>query len=92
MAEFRSSARSTGFNAITVPDNVRRIQQEGEKKVRDLRRVYDQTIAQKKEFLQQQIQSDEAIDAQLNKNENLESDSSTIQRSYVNVKLRRLTN
>ena len=74
MAEFRSSAQSTGFNAITVPDNARRIQQDGIKKAADLRRVYEQTIAQEKDFLAQKIQSAEAIESQLNKNEKLDSD------------------
>lgn len=74
MAEFRSSARSTGFNAITVPDNARRIQQEGEKQVRDLRRVYDQTIEQQKQFLDDKKSNAEAVERQLNKNERLDSD------------------
>lgn len=74
MAEFRSSARSTGFNAINVPDNARRIQQEGEKKVRDLRRVYEQTIEQKKQYAESMAQNDAAIESQLNRNDKLDSD------------------
>lgn len=74
MAEFRSSARSTGFNAINVPDNARRIQQEGEKKVRELRRVYEQTIEQKKQYAESVAQNDAAVESQLNRNEKLDSD------------------
>ena len=74
MAEFRSSARSTGFNAINVPDNARRIQQDGEKKVRELRRVYEQTIEQKKQYAESMAQNDAAVEAQLNRNDRLDSD------------------
>ena len=74
MAEFRSSARSTGFNAINVPDNARRVQQAGEKRVNDLRRVYEQTIEQKKQYAQDQQASFEAVDRQILSNQRLESD------------------
>jgi len=73
MAEFRSSARSTGFNSINLPDNARRIQQEGEKKVRDLRRVYEQSIEQKNQFLQDKRDNDRAVDTQLDSNEKLDN-------------------
>lgn len=73
MAEFRSSARSTGFNAINLPDNARRIQQEGEKKVRDLRRVYEQSIDQKNQFLEDKRDNDRALENQLDSNERLDN-------------------
>lgn len=74
MAEFRSSARATGFNAINVPDNARRIQQEGEKKVQDLRRTYEQTIKQKEQYLADVKSNSEKVEAQLNRNDRLDSD------------------
>jgi len=77
MAEFKSSARSTGFDAINVPDNARRVQQAGEKRVNDLRRVYEQTIEQKNRDLQARQSNAEAVDRQLASNQRLESDFRT---------------
>ena len=48
MAEFRGSARNSGFNAINLPDNARRVQQAGNKRVDELRRVYAQSIDNEK--------------------------------------------
>lgn len=74
MAEFRSSARNSGFNSINVPDNARRVQQAGNKQVEDLRRVYDQTIRQRDAYLQERKFSDAAVEKQLNANRDLEND------------------
>ena len=74
MAEFRSSARNSGFNSINIPDNARRVQQAGNKRIEDLRRVYEQTIKQRDQYLQDRQFSDAAVEKQLNANRNLESD------------------
>ena len=47
MSQFRGSARSSGFNAINLPDNARRVQQAGNKRIDELRRTYEKTIANK---------------------------------------------
>lgn len=47
MSQFRGSARSSGFNAIDLPDNARRVQQAGNKRINELRRTYEQSIANK---------------------------------------------
>lgn len=86
MAEFRSSARSTGFNAINLPDNARRIQQEGEKRVQDLRRVYQQTIQNKERNLQAIQASNEAVDRQISSNQRLESE---FRKSYEQARRKR---
>ena len=44
MSKFRGSARSSGFDAISVPDNARRVQEAGQKRIDELRRTYKQTI------------------------------------------------
>lgn len=48
MSKFRGSARSSGFDAINVPDNARRVQEAGQKRIEELRRTYQQTIQNQK--------------------------------------------
>ena len=79
MAEFRGSARSSGFNAIDLPDNAYRIKQAGQKRIDDLRTAYAQTIQNKKQNLQD-FQSDQSqVQAAFNRNAKLED---TYQQTY----------
>ena len=48
MSKFRGSARSSGFDAINVPDNARRVQEAGQQRIEELRRTYKRTIANQK--------------------------------------------
>ena len=48
MSKFRGSARSSGFDAINVPDNAQRVREAGQKRIEELRRTYDQTIRNQK--------------------------------------------
>ncbi len=79
MAEFRGSARSSGFNAIDLPDNAYRIKQAGQKRIDDLRTAYAKTIQNKKQNLQDfQYDQSQVRDA-LDRNANLEE---TFRRTY----------
>ena len=72
MAQFRGSARNSGFNAISLPDNARRIEQAGIKRIQDLRANYQQTIANQKEDLSDLQSARNAEFQQDAKNERLE--------------------
>ena len=48
MSKFRGSARSSGFDAINVPDNARRVQEAGQQRIEELRRTYKRTIDNQK--------------------------------------------
>ena len=50
MAQFKSSARSSGFNAIDLPDNAYRIKQAGQKRIDDLRNTFAKTIDNRKQY------------------------------------------
>ena len=71
MAKFQSSARSMGFNAVNMPDNARRIQEAGRKRADDLRRVYEQSIAQQQQYLEDRRASDATVNQQMEKNNSL---------------------
>ena len=72
MAQFRGSARNSGFDAISLPDNARRIEQAGIKRIQDLRATYKQTIANQKEDLSDFQSARNAEFQQDAKNERLE--------------------
>lgn len=72
MAKFRSSARSSGFNAIDLPDNAYRIQQAGQKRIDDLRTTYNQTIQNKKQALDEFTFAKQQEQAALDRNASLE--------------------
>ncbi len=72
MAQFRGSARNSGFNAISLPDNARRIESAGIKRIQDLRANYQQTIANQKEDLSDLQNVRNAESQQRAKNERLE--------------------
>ena len=72
MAQFRGSARNSGFNAISLPDNARRIESAGIKRIQDLRANYQQTIANQKEDLSDLQGVRNAESQQRAKNERLE--------------------
>ena len=48
MSKFRGSARSSGFDAINVPDNAQRVREAGQKRIEELRRTYQQSIKNQK--------------------------------------------
>ena len=48
MAQYQGSARSSGFDAINVPDNAQRVRDAGQKRIDELRRTYNQTIQNQK--------------------------------------------
>ena len=79
MAKFRSSARSSGFNAIDLPDNAYRIQQAGQKRIDDLRTTYNQTIQNKKQALDEFTFATQQEQAALDRNADLEE---TYRRTY----------
>lgn len=79
MAEFRGSARNSGFNAINLPDNARRVQQAGNKRVDELRRVYAQSIDNEKSVLTDLQQSYGEVRTALDRNERLYN---TYEKSY----------
>ena len=72
MAEFRGSARSSGFNAIDLPDNAYRIKQAGQKRIDDLRNAYDQTIQNRKQNLADFQYDQSQVQSALKENQNLE--------------------
>ncbi len=69
MARFRGSARNSGFNAINLPDNARRIQEAGNKRVEELRRVYEQSIDCEKGVIADQQRSYGETRTSLDRNE-----------------------
>lgn len=79
MAEFRGSARSSGFNAIDLPDNAYRIKQAGQKRIDDLRTAYAKTIQNKKQNLQDFQYDQSQVQDALDRNANLEE---TFRRTY----------
>jgi len=72
MAKFRSSARSSGFNAVDLPDNAYRIKQAGQKRIDDLRTTYNQTIQNRKQALDEFDSARQQEQAALDRNASLE--------------------
>ena len=72
MAEFRGSARNSGFNAIDLPDNAYRIKQAGQKRIDDLRTAYAKTIQNKKQNLQDFQNDQSQVRDALDRNARLE--------------------
>ncbi len=86
MAEFRGSARVSGFNAIDLPDNAYRIKQAGQKRIDDLRNVYDQRIQNQKQNLADFQYDQSQVQSALKENQNLEETyRQTYEQAYVNA-------
>jgi len=79
MSKFRGSARSSGFDAINVPDNARRVQEAGQKRIDELRRTYQQTIQNQKGAAADLQQSYSETRAALDRNINLQN---TYEKTY----------
>ena len=79
MSKFRGSARSSGFDAINVPDNARRVQEAGQKRIDELRRTYQQTIQNQKGAAADLQQSYNETRAALDRNINLQN---TYEKTY----------
>ena len=74
MASFKSSAGSVGFDPITTPDNARRIREEGEAKLRNLRDAYQQDIRNKQNYVSAVEAADAKTLQQIQNNQNLQRD------------------
>ena len=72
MASFQSSASSVGFDPITTPDNARRIREEGEARLRNLRDAYQQDIQNKNNYVSAVEAADAKTMQQIEKNANLQ--------------------
>lgn len=79
MSEFRGSARSSGFDAISLPDNARRVQESGNKRIEELRRTYQQSIANKASVVDDMKESYQQTRTALNRNINL---TNTYEKAY----------
>ena len=79
MSQFRGSARSSGFNAIDLPDNARRVQQAGNKRIEELRRTYEKTIANKADVVSDIGESYQQTRTALDRNINL---TNTYEKAY----------
>lgn len=72
MASFKSSAGSVGFDPITQPDNARRIREEGETRLRNLRAAYTQDINNKNNYVAAVEAQDAKTMQQIQRNQNLQ--------------------
>ena len=72
MASFKSSASSVGFDPITQPDNARRIQEEGEARLRNLRDAYTADINNKNNYISAVEAADAKTMQQIQNNQNLQ--------------------
>ena len=79
MAQFRGSARSSGFDSVTIPDNAQRIREAGQKRIDDLRAAYNQSIGYEKDAINDLRESNKQFDVASSRNDNLQK---TYEKTY----------
>ena len=79
MAQYQGSARSSGFDAINVPDNAQRVRNAGQKRIEELRRTYNQTIQNQKGAADELQQSYQEFKTAQSRNDTLQA---TYEKTY----------
>ena len=79
MAQYQGSARSSGFDAINVPDNAQRVRNAGQKRIEELRRTYAQTIQNQKGAADELQQSYQEFKTAQSRNDTLQA---TYEKTY----------
>lgn len=84
MASFKSSAGSVGFDPITQPDNARRVREENDRRIRNLRDVYQADINNKRNYVQNVEAADAKTMQNIRQNQNLQREFDKVYEEQLN--------